>query len=129
VEAQRLRHDYIGTEHLLLGLILEVDGAAGKVLANMKVTIERAREELGNWSLPAPEPAKDRLPLTPPPRTGDPHRATAIAKVRPRLHRHRTSSPGPARSARRRRPDSHQPGINHPGIRRQILQMMNISEK
>ena len=31
-EAQRLRHNYIGTEHLLLGLIREGEGLAAKVL-------------------------------------------------------------------------------------------------
>ena len=33
-EAQRFNHNYIGTEHLLLGLVREGDGLAAKVLAN-----------------------------------------------------------------------------------------------
>ena len=44
-EARRMQHDFIGTEHLLLGLILEGTGVAAKVLADLGVTIDRAREE------------------------------------------------------------------------------------
>ena len=36
-EALRLRHDYIGTEHLLLGLIREGDGVAIKILKNIGI--------------------------------------------------------------------------------------------
>src|SRR6266568_5805885 len=42
-EAQRLRHNYIGTEHLLLGLIREGDGVAAKVLSNLGVDLDKAR--------------------------------------------------------------------------------------
>lgn len=45
-EARKLRHNYIGTEHLLLGLILEEEGIAGRVLKNLGVGIERMRQEL-----------------------------------------------------------------------------------
>ena len=38
-EAQRFNHNYIGTEHLLLGLVREGDGVAAKVLANMGVQL------------------------------------------------------------------------------------------
>jgi ATP-dependent Clp protease ATP-binding subunit ClpC len=42
-EAQRLGHRYIGTEHLLLGLLREEQGVAAKVLTRMGVTTERVR--------------------------------------------------------------------------------------
>ncbi len=42
-EAQRLKHNYIGTEHLLLGLIREGDGVAAKVLSNLGVDLDKAR--------------------------------------------------------------------------------------
>jgi len=42
-EAQRFNHNYIGTEHLLLGLIREGDGVAAKVLSNMAVDITKVR--------------------------------------------------------------------------------------
>src|SRR5579872_2640091 len=42
-EAQRFQHNYIGTEHLLLGLVREGDGVAAKVLANLGVKLEEVR--------------------------------------------------------------------------------------
>src|SRR5260370_31735523 len=42
-EAQRLKHNYIGTEHLLLGLIREGDGVAAKVLSNLGVDLDKPR--------------------------------------------------------------------------------------
>jgi ATP-dependent Clp protease ATP-binding subunit ClpC len=45
-EAQRLRHNYIGTEHLLLGLIREGDGVAAKVLSSLGVELDKARSSV-----------------------------------------------------------------------------------
>lgn len=45
-EARNLNNNYIGTEHLLLGLIREGDGLAGRVLAKLGVDLERARKEV-----------------------------------------------------------------------------------
>lgn len=42
-EAQRLQHNYIGTEHLLLGLVREGEGIAAKVLINMGVDLDKVR--------------------------------------------------------------------------------------
>ncbi len=42
-EAQRFNHNYIGTEHLLLGLVREGEGVAAKVLANMGVELSKVR--------------------------------------------------------------------------------------
>jgi ATP-dependent Clp protease ATP-binding subunit ClpA len=44
-EAISLGHDFIGTEHLLLGLVTVTDGLAGQVLATHGVTVERTRSE------------------------------------------------------------------------------------
>lgn len=44
-EARRLGHNYIGTEHLLLGLLREGEGTAAKVLDSLGVTLEQARDE------------------------------------------------------------------------------------
>ena len=44
-EARRLNHSYIGTEHLLLGLVREGEGIAAGVLESLGVNIERVREE------------------------------------------------------------------------------------
>ena len=43
-EAQRLHHNYIGTEHLLLGLLREGDGVASKVLTRLGVDLDQARQ-------------------------------------------------------------------------------------
>ena len=45
-EAQRLNHNYIGTEHLLLGLIREENGVAVRVLRDMKVDLRKIRERI-----------------------------------------------------------------------------------
>ena len=45
-EAQRLKHNYVGTEHILLGLLKEEDGVAAKVLQNLDVDLEKARNEV-----------------------------------------------------------------------------------
>jgi ATP-dependent Clp protease ATP-binding subunit ClpC len=45
-EARHLNNNYIGTEHLLLGLIREGEGLAGRVLARLNVDLERTRREV-----------------------------------------------------------------------------------
>ncbi len=45
-EAKGLKHNYVGTEHLLLGLIGEEDGVASKALLGSNVTLDDAREEV-----------------------------------------------------------------------------------
>jgi len=45
-EAKMLNHTYVGTEHILLGLLREGDGVAAKVLKNLDVDIEQARQEI-----------------------------------------------------------------------------------
>jgi ATP-dependent Clp protease ATP-binding subunit ClpA len=42
-EAQRFQHSYIGTEHLLLGLVREGEGVAARVLANLGIELSRVR--------------------------------------------------------------------------------------
>ena len=45
-EAKRLNHDYVGTEHILLGLVALGEGVAAKVLANIGVDLRRVRTEV-----------------------------------------------------------------------------------
>src|SRR5215510_13664112 len=45
-EAIRLQHDYVGTEHLLLGLIREGEGVAAAVLTNLNVDLEQIHERV-----------------------------------------------------------------------------------
>jgi ATP-dependent Clp protease ATP-binding subunit ClpC len=45
-EAKNLNHTYVGTEHILLGLLREGDGVAARVLKNLDVDIEQTRQEI-----------------------------------------------------------------------------------
>lgn len=47
-EAVRLKHNHIGTEHLLLGLLREREGLAAKILDSFDITLELVRSELEN---------------------------------------------------------------------------------
>src|SRR5947208_6407834 len=47
-EARNLNHNYVGTEHLLLGLLLEQEGVAAQVLMNLGLRLEDVREEVLN---------------------------------------------------------------------------------
>jgi len=59
-EAKRLQHSYIGTEHILLGLIREGEGVAARVLGNLEVDLEETRrrvlEKLKTEYGPPPKP-------------------------------------------------------------------------
>jgi ATP-dependent Clp protease ATP-binding subunit ClpC len=45
-EARKLGHSYVGTEHILLGLIREDEGVASRVLRNLDVSLNRARQQV-----------------------------------------------------------------------------------
>src|SRR5262245_56620793 len=65
-EAQRLNHEYIGTEHILLGLVQEGSGVAANVLRNMNIDVKKIRTEIekigkGNPTLVT----QGNLPFTP----------------------------------------------------------------
>src|SRR5687768_12647589 len=47
-EARNLNHNYVGTEHLLLGLLREHEGVAAQVLMNLGLKLEEVREEVLN---------------------------------------------------------------------------------
>ena len=57
-EARRFNHNYIGTEHILLGLLKEGEGIAAKVLQDMKIDLSRVQSEivrlLGDQGRPGP---------------------------------------------------------------------------
>src|SRR5512137_1067452 len=53
-EAKRFNHDYIGTEHILLGLIREGEGVAAAVLEKMGVSLENIRIEIEKLVQPGP---------------------------------------------------------------------------
>src|SRR5437660_7507015 len=65
-EAQRLQHEYIGTEHILLGLIQEGSGVAANVLKNLDVDLRKVRAEVEKLVQCSPEVAvPGKRPQTP----------------------------------------------------------------
>jgi ATP-dependent Clp protease ATP-binding subunit ClpA len=64
-EARGLNHDYVGTEHLLLGLLAEQEGLGARVLGALGVTLQEARTQVARIIAPGDEPVSDDLPLTP----------------------------------------------------------------
>src|SRR5579863_4883325 len=63
-EAKALNHTYVGTEHILLGLLREGDGVAARVLKNLDVDIEQTRQEIlkeldPNFSQPEEAPPSE----------------------------------------------------------------------
>jgi len=65
-EAERLNHDYIGTEHILLGLVKEGSGVAANVLENLDVDLEKVRLEVEKLVKPSPDVIQmGNLPFTP----------------------------------------------------------------
>jgi ATP-dependent Clp protease ATP-binding subunit ClpC len=63
-EAQELRHNYIGTEHLLLG-VLQTDDGAGRVLLSLGVTADRARADVARIVGEGDKPISGQIPFTP----------------------------------------------------------------
>lgn len=64
-EARSLQHNYIGTEHLLLGLIREGDGVAAKALAAEGVTLNKAREQVVAMIGKGSASPEGHIPFTP----------------------------------------------------------------
>jgi len=64
-EALRLGHDYIGTEHLLLGLIREGEGIAAKILKNLKIDLFKLKQKIEESTRPkVPATQMGNVPLT-----------------------------------------------------------------
>jgi ATP-dependent Clp protease ATP-binding subunit ClpC len=65
-EAKRFNHDYIGTEHILLGLIREGEGVAAAVLKNLGLNLEKIRIEIEKMVQPGPNTViSGDIPFTP----------------------------------------------------------------
>jgi len=60
-----LRHNYIGTEHLLLGLLREADGVAARVLGSLDVSLEEVRSEVARIVGEGDHEAQGQIPFTP----------------------------------------------------------------
>jgi ATP-dependent Clp protease ATP-binding subunit ClpC len=64
-ESRLLSHNYIGTEHLLLGLLAEQDGVAARALESLHVTLEAAREQVLEIIGPGQPQPSGHIPFTP----------------------------------------------------------------
>ena len=64
-EARALRHNYIGTEHLLLGLLREEEGLAAGVLEALEVSLEEVRAEVARIIGSGEEVTTGMIPFTP----------------------------------------------------------------
>ena len=64
-EARGLKHNYIGTEHILLGLLREENGFAARVLESLDVTLERVRHEIVRIVGSGEEATEGQVPFTP----------------------------------------------------------------
>lgn len=70
-EAQRLNHEYIGTEHVLVGMIKEGSGVAANAMKNLGLSLESIRAELDKVIKPGPEMiTMGKMPQTPRVRSG-----------------------------------------------------------
>jgi ATP-dependent Clp protease ATP-binding subunit ClpC len=65
-EAQRFNHEYIGTEHILLGLVAEGTGTAAKVLKDLEIDLRKIRNEVEKIVQSGPDMVTmGKLPQTP----------------------------------------------------------------
>ena len=64
-EARSLKHNYIGTEHLLLGLLREEEGLAARVLESLDITVEEVRAQVVRIVGEGDELTMGQVPFTP----------------------------------------------------------------
>jgi ATP-dependent Clp protease ATP-binding subunit ClpC len=64
-EARQLNHNYVGTEHILLGLIREGHGVAAEALAAMRISLDEARREVEAIIGRGTEQPSGHIPFTP----------------------------------------------------------------
>ncbi|MCH7593222.1 MAG: ATP-dependent Clp protease ATP-binding subunit [Chloroflexi bacterium] len=64
-EAQRFNHNYIGTEHILLGLVRETEGSAAKVLSSLNVELTKVRSAVEFIIGRGERPSSSEIGLTP----------------------------------------------------------------
>ena len=94
-EARLLNHNYIGTEHILLGLIHEGEGVAAKALESMGISLESVRGQVEEIIGQGGNSPSGHIPFTP--------RAKKVLELSLRealqlghkLHRHRAHPAGP----------------------------------
>ena len=64
-EARALKHNYIGTEHILLGLLREEEGLAARVAESLDITVEEVRAQIARIVGQGDEVTTGQIPFTP----------------------------------------------------------------
>ena len=83
-EALQLGHNYIGTEHILLGLIREGEGVAAKALEALNISLDAVREQVQETIGQGQQAPSGHIPFTP--------RAKKVLELSLREHNHSTGS-------------------------------------
>ena len=110
-EAQRFNHEYIGTEHILLGLVKEGGGVAADVLKDLDVDLRRNRLEVEKLLQSGPDKAHlCKLPQTPRAKNVIGYSMEEARNLGPFLRRHRAYLAG----VTAREGDGRCPGANEP---------------
>ena len=95
-EAQRFNHEYIGTEHILLGLVKEGTGVAANVLKNLDVDLRKIRLEVEKLVQSGPRHGHDGQAAR---RRRGPRRSSNTRSKRPATSTTTTSAPSTCCSA------------------------------
>ena len=93
-EAQRFNHNYIGTEHLLLGLVREGEGVAAKVLSNLGIELTKVRSAVEFIIGRGERQVMEKIGLSP-----EPRRSSNWQLMRPGVWVITTSVPNTSSSA------------------------------
>jgi ATP-dependent Clp protease ATP-binding subunit ClpC len=80
-EARALKHNYIGTEHILLGLLREEEGLAARVLESLDVTVEEVRAQVARIVGQGDEVISGQIPFTPRSTKPTPRRSATRSSV------------------------------------------------
>ncbi len=129
-EAGRLQHDYIGTEHLLLGIIREGDGVAANVLRKMNVDFERLQKAVeDSVTAPMGPVSIGEIPFTP--------RAKKVLELsidEARLHNHNYVGTEHLLLALIREGEGvaarvlGEMGVDHEGVKREVMKALGRGE-
>ena len=93
-EARALKHNYIGTEHILLGLLREEEGLAARVLESLDITVEEVRAQVARIVGQGDEVTTGQIPFTPRAK-----KVLELALARPLASATTTSAPSTSCSA------------------------------
>jgi len=88
-EARLLNHNFIGTEHILLGLIHEGEGVAAKALESLGISLEAVREKVEETIGPAGTSHNRVSPFTPRAKRSSELSLREALQLGPQLHRDR----------------------------------------